>query len=104
MIPVIHTAEDLGELGSAVRARELSELGFQGVRRHERAVADSWTSIESFVRSLPASLEGYRVYQDGLPVCGRELEIVKEVASKGSRNHALLLELRSRGQALERRL
>ena len=97
VIPVLHTAEDLGELGSAVRARKQARLGFQAVRRMERAVAASWGSIEAFVRSLPASLEGYRVYQDGLPVCGRELDIVKEVAARGSRNHALLLELDARG-------
>ena len=41
-----------------------------------------------------------RVYQDGLPVCGHEQEIVKELAESGSRNHRLLLSLQSRGAVL----
>jgi len=97
LIPVLHTAQDLGELGSAVRARKLAQFGLDAVLRSEDAIAHSWAAIEAFVLSLPSSLEGYRVYQDGLPVCGRELEIVTELASKGSRNHALLLRLHERG-------
>jgi len=42
-----------------------------------------------------------RIYQDGLPVCGRELDIVREVAQRGSRNYALILELLERGAVLE---
>jgi Na+/phosphate symporter len=41
-----------------------------------------------------------RLYQDGLPVCGRELEIVLELAKAGSRNHQLLLRLKARGATL----
>jgi hypothetical protein len=41
-----------------------------------------------------------RVYQDGLPVCGREPDIVAELAEAGSRNHGLLLKLQARGAVL----
>jgi hypothetical protein len=41
-----------------------------------------------------------RVYQDGLPVCRHELEIVSELASAGNRNHGLLLKLQARGATL----
>jgi hypothetical protein len=41
-----------------------------------------------------------RVYQDGLPVCGHEREIVTELAAAGSRNHKLLLSLLARGAVL----
>jgi hypothetical protein len=41
-----------------------------------------------------------RVYQDGLPVCGREREIASELAGAGSRNHKLLLTLQARGAIL----
>ena len=41
-----------------------------------------------------------RLYQDGLPVCGRELEIVTEVAESGSLNHQILLRLVEKGAIL----
>jgi hypothetical protein len=41
-----------------------------------------------------------RVYQDGLPVCRHEREIVSELAGAGNRNHRLLLELQARGATL----
>jgi hypothetical protein len=44
--------------------------------------------------------EKVRLYQDGLPVCGREVEIVTELAKAGSRNHRLLLRLMDRGAAV----
>jgi hypothetical protein len=41
-----------------------------------------------------------RIYQDGLPVCGHEAQIVRELAAAGSLNHQLLLELVERGATL----
>jgi signal transduction histidine kinase len=41
-----------------------------------------------------------RLYQDGLPVCGREEEIVRDLAGSGSQNHQILLELIARGARL----
>jgi hypothetical protein len=42
-----------------------------------------------------------RLYQDGLPCCGREEEIVRDLSEIGSRNHQLLLKLMERGARLE---
>jgi hypothetical protein len=41
-----------------------------------------------------------RIYQDGLPVCGKEENIVRELAGAGSLNHQLLLELAGQGAVL----
>ena len=41
-----------------------------------------------------------RIYQDGLPVCGKETDIVRELAGAGSTNHQLVLELAGRGAML----
>jgi hypothetical protein len=41
-----------------------------------------------------------RLYQDGLPLCGKEEDIIKEVAARGSQNHQLLLELIAQGAQL----
>jgi hypothetical protein len=40
------------------------------------------------------------IYQDGLPICQHELEIVRELAGAGSRNHQLILELIGQGATL----
>ena len=42
-----------------------------------------------------------RIYQDGLPLCGREMDIVRDVAAQGSQNHRLVLALVQRGAFLE---
>ena len=41
-----------------------------------------------------------RVYQDGLPVCGHEVEIVSDLARAGSLNHQLVLHLLEKGAEL----
>ncbi|MBU4121499.1 MAG: hypothetical protein KKA48_08105, partial [Proteobacteria bacterium] len=38
-----------------------------------------------------------RIYQDGLPICGKELDIVTELAKKGSPNHQILVRLMEKG-------
>ena len=99
-IPIIHTAADMGSLGASIRGQKLSVLGRQGLT-HQAAVVDKmWEKIESVAASLPLAQGTVRVYQDGLPVCGHEQEIVSELAGAGSRNHRLLLALEARGAAL----
>lgn len=99
-IPIIHTAADMGTLSSSVQGAKLSAMGRQGVARHAAAVEKLWASIEKVVAGLPVSPGTVRVYQDGLPVCGHEGEIVAELAAAGSRNHRLLLKLQARGAIL----
>jgi len=99
-IPIIHTLADMGTLGTAVRGMKLSALGRQGLA-HDAAVVDQmWAQIESVVANLPVPPGTTRVYQDGLPVCRHELEIVSELAGAGNRNHGLLLKLQARGATL----
>jgi hypothetical protein len=79
---------------------KLSALGRQGLT-HTAAVVDKmWAQIESVVAKLPVTSGSTRVYQDGLPVCRHEQEIVSELASAGNRNHGLLLKLQERGATL----
>ena len=96
-IPIIHTVADMGTLGAAVRGMKLSALGRQGLSRNAAVVEKMWSQIESVVARLPVPPGSMRVYQDGLPVCGHEREIVAELASAGNRNHGLLLKLQARG-------
>ena len=99
-IPIVHTLADMGTLGTAVRGMKLSALGRQGLTHNAAVVDKMWAQIESVVAKLPVTPGSMRVYQDGLPACRHELEIVSELASAGNRNHGLLLKLQERGATL----
>ena len=99
-IPIIHTVADMGTLGPSIRGKTLAALGRQGLMQHAAGVEQMWTEIEKVAAKLPVTSGSVRVYQDGLPVCGREQEIVLELAAAGNRNHKLLLKLQERGAEL----
>jgi len=60
-----------------------------------------WNAIKQLLDAAQLEYPKCRLYQDGLPVCGMELKIVREVAARGSRNHQLLVTLIDRGAILE---
>ena len=99
-IPIIHTLADMGELGASIQSAKLSALGRQGLARNAAVVEKMWEEIERAVGKLRVRPGSTRVYQDGLPVCGHEQEIISDLAEAGSRNHRLLLSLQSRGAVL----
>lgn len=98
--PIIHTQSDLGALKDSVMRATREKLGRAGLPRHLAAIDQVWTEIEKVLDSLPLSFDRVRLYQDGLPVCGREAEIVRELAQGGSRNHQLLERLMGQGGIL----
>ncbi len=100
IVPIIHGEEDLGSLARSVKEQKIRRLGFKGWRKNVAAVDRAWARAEVFFASLPKNLRGWRLYQDGLPVCGREREIVAELAANGRRNHSLLRSLVDRGAEL----
>jgi hypothetical protein len=96
-IPIIHTTADMGTLGASIRGKKLSTLGRQGLTHNAAVVEKMWEQIEGVAARLALPQGTVRIYQDGLPVCGHERDIVLELAGAGSRNHRLLLELEARG-------
>lgn len=99
-IPVIHTAAEMGRLGPWIKEITIRKLGGKGWTRNVRLIDEIWTQIERAVKHWPLPYERMRLYQDGLPVCGHELQIVTDLARQGSRNHQLLLRLVERGALL----
>lgn len=99
-VPIIHGEADLGTL-----ARSLRRLTVRNADRrawkHSRDVIDQmWAELQRTVASWELPWERVRLYQDGLPVCEREAEIVRTLASAGSQNHQLLVSLMDRGATL----
>lgn len=99
-IPIVHTQTDMGELGNAVQRAAIRELGIKAWRHKMRAVDQVWTDIEQVLGTIQLHYEKVRLYQDGLPICGHEDAIVRELAGRGSRNHRLLLRLMDKGATI----
>jgi hypothetical protein len=98
--PIVHTQADMGALQESVARATLDKMGRAGLARKTAAIDRIWTEIEAAIDALALSFDRVRLYQDGLPVCGREAEIVTELAQAGSRNHQLLVRLMAQGAVL----
>lgn len=97
IIPILHTDRDLGQLAEKARQVTSASQGPDAWTQKQQVINDLWSQIASFVHQLPANLNNYRVYQDGLPICDQEERIVADLAAQGNLNHQLLQTLRSRG-------
>jgi hypothetical protein len=90
----------MGALKESVARASLEKMGRAGLARKTAAIDQIWTEIEGAIDALALPFDRVRLYQDGLPVCGREVEIVTELAQAGSRNHQLLRRLMAQGAVL----
>jgi hypothetical protein len=99
-IPIIHTPADMGSLQEAIRDRIVQDIGIAEWRRNVQAIERLWELIRNTVDRLNLFYPEVRLYQDGLPYCGREEEIVRELANAGSANHRLLVHLMDKGAEL----
>lgn len=94
--PIIHSPQDLGTLSKSVNKSKTEEQ----IQQHHAAIEHFWTMIATIIESLEINYTGLKLYQDGLPVCGKEKEIVAEVAAAGSQNYTLLHSLHCKGAIL----
>lgn len=99
-IPIIHTEADMGALGRSVRRATVQRLGRHAWERNVDVIGRMWEEIRRAAEGWDLPWEKVRLYQDGLPRCGREAEIVRDLAGAGSPNHQLLLSLMKRGATL----
>src|SRR6266545_3654167 len=100
LIPIIHTQADMGALSEPIQRMKMAKLGTRSMQRNFELVNRLWTQIEQTLEGMAIPCEQLRVYQDGLPVCGHELEIVNALARAGSRNYQLLLKLKQKGATI----
>jgi hypothetical protein len=100
LIPIIHTAADMGSLAQSVRRVTERKIGRKGWKRNVDVIGQMWSDIRQTVEGWKLPWVNVRLYQDGLPQCGREADIVKELATAGSTNHQLLVALMEKGATL----
>lgn len=99
-VPVIHTEADMGSMAGSLKEAYLDRYGEEGWASHVKAIGRMWEGIKRKLDALALDYPSTKLYQDGLPICGKELQIVNEVASRGSLNHQILLELIHKGCTL----
>ena len=100
LFPIVHTSVDLGSLSESVRDHYLKRFGPSAWNQREEIVGRIWNDIQEKIDVLDIDYRKARVYQDGLPECGFEQQIVRELAEAGSRNHQLVLSLIQKGATL----
>jgi hypothetical protein len=99
-IPIIHTAADLGSLSSVVQEHYTRVCGKASWNQREDVVKTLWIDIQTSLDALHLDARKMRIYQDGLPICGFEEKIVRELAKAGSSNHQLILRWLDQGAIL----
>lgn len=100
-VPVIHSEADMGTVAEPHKKEFTDQFGVCVWNEHIKAVDEMWEGIRKRLSKLDVDRSKVRVYQDGLPLCGREMHIVRDVAAQGSQNHRLVLSLVERGASLE---
>jgi len=99
-VPIVHSEVELGSIADEFRRSFQEAFGAEQWTRRFASVEAMWEGLSSKLSALPLPWQRTRLYQDGLPVCGREHDIVRDLAAKGSRNHQLLTVLMERGATL----
>jgi len=95
--PIVHSQLDMGALSESIRKVTLQKLGERVWRQKVNLVKRFWSDVENILNQLTLSWAQTRVYQDGLPICDKEFDIVTELAKKGSPNHQILVSLIEKG-------
>ena len=99
-IPIIHTEVDMGSLAASLKKEYIQKYGIDKWDHHLEKIDDLWIGIEERLNQKHLCYSLVKVYQDGLPVCGKELQIVQDIAKMGGKNHQLVLNLVHQGATL----
>lgn len=97
---IVHTSQDMGSLMEKVKKAYIDKYGEQQWTQHLREVDNLWSKTVEKTRALKLDYNKLRLYQDGMPVCDREAEIVNKLAAAGNTNHQLLQELIEKGATI----
>jgi len=99
-IPILHAQQDMGSLAGLIKQTQTEKLGKRLWQEHVRAIDEMWAGIKKRIARLKLPCKEVYVYQDGVPVCGKEQAIIKASAKQGSPNHQIVEWLVDRGATL----
>lgn len=96
-IPIIHGEIDMGSLADRLKEEYIAKFGEDKWREYLNVADELWNEIGMRLERLNLDYKKVKLFQDGLPKSGKELDIVRELAEKGSANYKLLLNLIENG-------
>ncbi len=99
-VPVVHSSAEMGSAAASYRAAFVARFGEAKWQERAAQFAAIWRSIEAGIDALHLDLGKVKLYQDSLPVCGKELALNRDLAAQGSQNHQLLDQLIKAGATL----
>jgi len=100
-VPVLHTHRESEDIVFLLKANGAGEHADKPGDEHDKSVRDMWEGIYKKIQETQVVFSSMRIYQDAMPVCGMEKELVSKLAEKGSRNHQLILDLLNKGARIE---
>jgi len=99
-IPIVHTEADLGNMAESVRNWYVRKMGRAKWAKHVADIDRLWREIRARIEKMHLDYAKVRLYQDGLPNCSHEEQIVRDLARAGSQNHQLLADLMEKGATI----
>ena len=99
-VPILHSPADMGSMGEGMASAIIDRFGRRRWDEYLALLDGFWQTVRTGLEELGLDYRQVDLYQDGLPVCGKELDLVKRAAAAGSENHQLLLDLVARGATL----
>lgn len=102
-VPILHAAAD-SERTTALLPRKGNggKTGPSGkIDKDPSAIDEMWEGIAAKIEELDLPWNRTRVYQDGVPVCGNELELVRRLAESGCRSQRFVSSLIDKGAKIE---
>ena len=99
-VPIIHSPADMGSMADGLASAIINRFGRRHWDEYLALLNGFWQGVREEIEGLALDYRKVDLYQDGLPVCGREVDIVRKIAQMGSENHQLLLDLMARGATL----
>lgn len=104
-VPIIHSIEDYGSLGPAIKGafeRQLGEMAFTDL---QKSINEYWQMVEERIEERIPNVRGLIIYHDGFPVGSSEkiLELFGYMCRDNpkSPNFRLVKKLLDKGAALE---
>ncbi len=99
-VPVLHSNVEMGSSAPAYEAAFVARYGKSKWEERSAKFDAVWRAIAEAIKALWLDLRRVKLFQDSLPVCGREVALVQEMAAQGSQNHQLLVSLMRGGATL----
>lgn len=99
-VPVMHSDVEMGSAELAYKAAFIARFGEAKWQERCDEVDAIWSKIKEAIMGLGLDMKKVKLFQDSLPVCGKETDLMRDLAAQGSRNHQLLESLVAAGAQL----